>query len=55
MHSWPNTYQKNAGKPVNVSIWEHVHFFIKKPNTGAVTSEDDVVQVNIKWDPTPVS
>lgn len=55
MRSWLNAYQKNAGKPVALSIWEHTHFFIKTPSTGAVSSEDDVVQVNIKWDPTPTT
>jgi hypothetical protein len=54
MRSWRNDYQRAAGgKPVDVTIWEHAHFFIKTPSTGKVTSEEDVVMVTIQWDPTP--
>ena len=48
MRSWPNLYQKAANKSVSLTIWEHARFFIKTPSTGAVSSEDDVVQVTIK-------
>ena len=55
MRSWPNAYQKSATKPILVTIWEHSRFFIKTPNTGSVSSEEDITQVTIKWDPTPSS
>lgn len=50
MRSWRNAYQKSAGKLVAVTIWEHARFFIKAPNTGIMLSEDDLVEVVIKWD-----
>jgi hypothetical protein len=53
MRLWRNAYQKMAGKPVAVTVWEHTHFFIKIPSTGIVSSEDDLVQVVIKWDSNP--
>src|SRR5207248_684494 len=45
-----NILQKFAGKLVAVTIWEHARFFIKGPNTGIMLSEDNLVEVVIKWD-----